>query len=140
MSAAVSKMCAALSVFALCTVFFPLAEGGVHHPGAVLDLSGASTFFIDLSFAAIRGSRSAPERTVTAAGFLLGTVLGSGTATAVSLGSVVWPWLRRATPTTTRRRPWSIRRVPRPCGCWAGSATWVRSGSVQTCSISTGFS
>ncbi|MCX4721860.1 TRAP transporter fused permease subunit [Streptomyces virginiae] len=64
--------------------------------GAVLDHSGAGKFFIDLSFAAFRGSRSAPGRTVTAAGFLLGTVSGSGTATAVSLGSVAWPVLRRA--------------------------------------------
>ena len=31
-----------------------------------------------------------------AAGFLLGTVSGSGTATAVSLGAVTWPILRRA--------------------------------------------
>ncbi|MFB7170569.1 TRAP transporter permease [Streptomyces sp. NPDC056254] len=64
--------------------------------GAVLEASGAGRFFIDLSFAAFRGSRSAPGRTVTAAGFLLGTVSGSGTATAVSLGSVAWPVLRRA--------------------------------------------
>ncbi|MFG2979536.1 TRAP transporter permease [Streptomyces sp. NPDC048331] len=64
--------------------------------GAVLEASGAGKFFIDLSFAAFRGSRSAPGRTVTAAGFLLGTVSGSGTATAVSLGSVAWPVLRRA--------------------------------------------
>jgi TRAP transporter 4TM/12TM fusion protein len=70
--------------------------------GAVLDMSGAGKFFIDLSFAAFggrgrgRGSRSAPGRTVTLAGFLLGTVSGSGTATAVSLGTVSWPILRRA--------------------------------------------
>ncbi|WP_310717753.1 TRAP transporter permease [Streptomyces lydicus] len=64
--------------------------------GAVLDLSGAGAFFIELSFAAFRGSRSAAGRTVTAAGFLMGTVSGSGTATAVSLGSVAWPVLRRA--------------------------------------------
>ena len=64
--------------------------------GAVLDASGASRFFIDLSFAAFRRSESAPGRTVTLAGFLLGTVSGSGTATAVSLGSVAWPVLKRA--------------------------------------------
>ncbi|MFG1944371.1 TRAP transporter fused permease subunit [Nonomuraea sp. NPDC048826] len=64
--------------------------------GAVLDFSGASRFFIDLSFAAFRRSRSAPGRTVTTAGFLLGTVSGSGVATTVSLGSVAWPVLRRA--------------------------------------------
>ncbi len=64
--------------------------------GAVLDASGASKFFIDLSFAAFRGSRAAPGRTVTLAGFLLGTVSGSGTATTVSLGSVTWPILQRA--------------------------------------------
>ncbi|WP_343952773.1 TRAP transporter fused permease subunit [Nonomuraea longicatena] len=64
--------------------------------GAVLDYSGASKFFIDLSFAAFRRSRAAPGRTVTTAGFLLGTVSGSGTATTVSLGSVAWPVLKRA--------------------------------------------
>ncbi len=64
--------------------------------GAVLDASGATKFFIDLSFAAFRRSRAAPGRTVTLAGFLLGSVSGSGTATTVSLGSVTWPVLRRA--------------------------------------------
>jgi len=64
--------------------------------GAVLDATGAGRFFIDISFATFRRSRSAPGRTVTLAGFLLGTVSGSGTATAVSLGSVAWPILRRA--------------------------------------------
>jgi TRAP transporter 4TM/12TM fusion protein len=64
--------------------------------GAVLEYSGAGQFFLDISFAAFRRSRSAPGRTVTMAGFLLGTVSGSGTATTVSLGSVAWPILRRA--------------------------------------------
>ena len=64
--------------------------------GAVLEYSGASQFFIDIAFAAFRRSRSAPGRTVTLAGFLLGTVSGSGTATTVSLGSVAWPILKRA--------------------------------------------
>lgn len=64
--------------------------------GAVLDYSGAGRFFVDVSFAAFRRSRTAAGRTVTLAGFLLGTVSGSGTATAVSLGSVAWPILRRA--------------------------------------------
>ncbi|HLT60864.1 MAG TPA: TRAP transporter fused permease subunit [Microlunatus sp.] len=64
--------------------------------GAVLDATGAGRFFIDLSFSLFRRSRSAPGRTVTLSGFLLGTVSGSGTATAVSLGAVTWPILRRA--------------------------------------------
>jgi len=64
--------------------------------GAVLDASGASKFFIDLSFSAFRRSRAAPGRTVTLAGFLMGSVSGSGTATTVSLGTVTWPVLRRA--------------------------------------------
>ncbi|GIE93350.1 C4-dicarboxylate ABC transporter permease [Paractinoplanes rishiriensis] len=64
--------------------------------GAVLDLSGASRFFVDLSVAAFRKSRSAAGRTAVAAGFLLGTVSGSGTATTVSVGAVTWPMLRRA--------------------------------------------
>lgn len=64
--------------------------------GAVLELSGAGRFFVELSFAAFRRSPAAPGRTVTLAGFLLGTVSGSGTATAVTLGTVTWPILRRA--------------------------------------------
>lgn len=64
--------------------------------GAVLDATGAGRFFIDLSFAAFGRSRTAPGRTVTLSGFLLGTVSGSGTATAVSLGAVTWPILKRA--------------------------------------------
>ncbi|MGH8969695.1 MAG: TRAP transporter permease [Actinomycetes bacterium] len=64
--------------------------------GAVLDMAGAGRFFIDLSFSTFRKSRSAPGRTVAMSGFLLGTVSGSGTATAVSLGSVTWPILRKA--------------------------------------------
>ena len=39
-----------------------------------------------------------PGRTATLAGFLLGTVSGSGVATTVTLGSVAWPVLRRALP------------------------------------------
>lgn len=66
--------------------------------GAVLEHSGAGAFFIDWAMAALGRSRSGagPGRTVTAAGFLLGTVSGSGVATTVTLGSVAWPMLRRA--------------------------------------------
>lgn len=66
--------------------------------GAVLEYSGAGKFFIDWSFAALGRSKSGagPGRTVTAAGFLLGTVSGSGVATTVTLGSLAWPMLRRA--------------------------------------------
>jgi TRAP transporter 4TM/12TM fusion protein len=64
--------------------------------GAVLASSGAGTFFVDLSFAAFRRSRTAPGRTAALSGFLLGTVSGSGTATTVSLGAITWPVLRRA--------------------------------------------
>ncbi|MGH8933586.1 MAG: TRAP transporter permease [Egibacteraceae bacterium] len=64
--------------------------------GAVLDHSGAGRFFIDLSLAAFGRSSAGPGRTVTLAGFLLGTVSGSGVATTVTLGSVAWPILRRS--------------------------------------------
>lgn len=64
--------------------------------GAVLDRTGAGAFFVDLSFALFRRSRGAAGRTVTLSGFLLGTVSGSGTATAVSIGAVTWPVLQRA--------------------------------------------
>ena len=64
--------------------------------GAVLEQSGAGTFFINWALALMGKSRSgaAPGRTVTLAGFLLGTVSGSGVATTVMLGSVSWPLLR----------------------------------------------
>ncbi|WP_242613476.1 TRAP transporter permease [Herbihabitans rhizosphaerae] len=64
--------------------------------GAVLDASGAGKFFVDFSFALFRRSRTAPGRTAATAGFLLGTVSGSSTATTVSLGAVTWPVLREA--------------------------------------------
>ncbi len=66
--------------------------------GAVLEASGAARFFIDWAMAAMGRSRSGsgPGRTVTLAGFLLGTVSGSGVATTVTLGSCAWPLLRRA--------------------------------------------
>ena len=66
--------------------------------GAVLEYSGAGAFFINWSLAAMGRSRSGagPGRTVTLAGFLLGTVSGSGAATTVMLGSVSWPLLKRA--------------------------------------------
>jgi TRAP transporter 4TM/12TM fusion protein len=65
--------------------------------GAVLERSGAGMFFLD--FAMSVSSRGNPAknagRSVTLAGFLLGTVSGSGVATTVTLGSVAWPVLRR---------------------------------------------
>jgi len=66
--------------------------------GAVLSASGASRFFLDWSLAALGRSTAGagPARTVALAGFLLGTVSGSGVATTVSLGPVAWPLLQRA--------------------------------------------
>ena len=64
--------------------------------GAVLEHSGAARFFVELSHAAFGKSRTGPGRTTTLAGFLLGTVSGSGVATTVTLGSVTWPLLRKA--------------------------------------------
>ncbi len=66
--------------------------------GAILEHSGAGRFFIEWSMSLMGRSHSpaAPGRSVTVAGFLLGTVSGSGVATTVTLGSVAWPMLRRA--------------------------------------------
>ena len=64
--------------------------------GAVLEYSGAGKFFLDFSFAAMGRKASGAGRTTTVAGFLLGTVSGSGVATTVTLGSVAWPMLRRS--------------------------------------------
>ena len=63
--------------------------------GAVLEYSGAGRFFLDISLAATGQRRTGPGRTTAMAGFLLGTVSGSGVATTVTLGSVTWPILRR---------------------------------------------
>ncbi len=66
--------------------------------GAVLEATGAGRFFIDWAMGVFGRSRSAagPGRSVTVAGFLLGTVSGSGVATTVMLGSIAWPLLRSA--------------------------------------------
>ncbi|HUG61041.1 MAG TPA: TRAP transporter fused permease subunit [Methylomirabilota bacterium] len=64
--------------------------------GAILEFSGAGKFFLDFSFAATGRKASGAGRTTTIAGFLLGTVSGSGVATTVTLGSVAWPMLRKA--------------------------------------------
>ena len=64
--------------------------------GAVLEFSGAGKFFLDFSFAATGRKASGAGRTTTIAGFLLGTVSGSGVATTVTLGSVAWPMLKKS--------------------------------------------
>jgi TRAP transporter 4TM/12TM fusion protein len=65
--------------------------------GATLEQSGAGAYFIRWAGAAAgRGSAAGPGRSVTLAGFLLGTVSGSGVATTVTLGAVAWPSLRSA--------------------------------------------
>ena len=66
--------------------------------GAVVEHSGAGRFFVDWAMSAIgrSNSGSAPGRTVTLAGYLLGAVSGSGVANTVMLGSVCWPMMRRA--------------------------------------------
>ena len=79
--------------------------------GAVLEYSGAARFFVQLSYAAFGAQRTGPGRTTTLAGFLLGTVSGSGVATTVTLGSVTWPLLRKAGyPKDERRRRARRRR------------------------------
>ena len=64
--------------------------------GAVLEFSGAARFFVEISLRRVRALRTGPGRTSALAGFLLGTVSGSGVATTVTLGSVAWPLLRKA--------------------------------------------
>lgn len=66
--------------------------------GAILEASGAARFFLDLSFASFKGGNPArgAGRAVTLAGFLLGSVSGSGVATTLTLGGASAPLLRRA--------------------------------------------
>jgi TRAP transporter 4TM/12TM fusion protein len=65
--------------------------------GAVLERSGAGHFFLDFAMSLSRRGSPARSagRSVTFAGFLLGTVSGSGVATTVTLGSVAWPLMKR---------------------------------------------
>lgn len=66
--------------------------------GAVLEASGAGRFFLQWALARTGGDAS-PQgvgRSVSLAGFLLGTVSGSGVATTVTLGSMAWPLLKQA--------------------------------------------
>jgi TRAP transporter 4TM/12TM fusion protein len=64
--------------------------------GAFLGQSGAGKFFIDFSFAALGGKRSAAGRSVVLSSFLLGGPSGSGVATTVAIGSVAYPMLSKA--------------------------------------------
>ena len=66
--------------------------------GAILEASGAAQFFLDLSFASFSSGNSArgAGRAVTLAGFLMGSVSGSGVATTLTLGGASAPLLRRA--------------------------------------------
>jgi TRAP transporter 4TM/12TM fusion protein len=66
--------------------------------GAILEHSGAGRFFIDWATAAVgrSGHGAAPGRTVTVAGYLFGSVSGSGVANTVMLGAVAWPMMRQA--------------------------------------------
>ena len=66
--------------------------------GATLEASGAARFFLDLGFAAFSKGSSARNagRAVTFAGFLLGSVSGSGVATTLTLGGAAAPLLLRA--------------------------------------------
>ncbi len=64
--------------------------------GAFLQHSGAGTFFLDWSFAAMGGKPTGAGRTVVLASFLLGGPSGSGVATTVTIGSVAYPMLARS--------------------------------------------
>lgn len=66
--------------------------------GAVLEASGAGRFFLRWSLERTGGDSSSTSigRSVSLAGFLLGTVSGSGVATTVTLGTMAWPLLKQA--------------------------------------------
>jgi TRAP transporter 4TM/12TM fusion protein len=63
---------------------------------AVLERSGTGRFLVDWALACVgrTGGTRGTSRATISAGFLLGSVSGSGVATAVSLGAVAWPMLR----------------------------------------------
>ena len=123
--------------------------------GAVLEFSGAARFFVEISFAAFGRSRTGPGRTSALAGFLLGTVSGSGVATTVTLGSspgrccarraiprtraaASWPPAASA-PSSARRRS-APRRSSSPrssrsatCRCWSTRSSRRSSTTSGSC-------
>ncbi len=64
--------------------------------GAVLDQSGAGKFFVDLSLSLTKGRRTGAGQAATVASFLLGGPSGSGVATAVTVGTITYPILKKA--------------------------------------------
>jgi TRAP transporter 4TM/12TM fusion protein len=66
--------------------------------GAVLDRGGAGKFFIAWAFALFGRNPNAasPGRATVSAGFLLGSVSGSGVATTVTLATLAWPMLKQS--------------------------------------------
>ncbi|MGL4635782.1 MAG: TRAP transporter permease [Beijerinckiaceae bacterium] len=64
--------------------------------GAILQVSGAGKYFLDLSFSLTGGKRSGVGRTVVMSSFLLGGPSGSGVATTVTMGTVAWPMMKQA--------------------------------------------
>ena len=84
--------------------------------GAVLDASGASKFFIDLSFAAFRRSRAAPGRTVTLAGFSLAVFRGRARRPRSASGRCAGRYCDKpATRGRTRAECWRPRASARSC-------------------------
>jgi TRAP transporter 4TM/12TM fusion protein len=66
--------------------------------GAVLERAGAARFYVDWAMSAMgrRSGAAGAGRAVVGAGFLLGTVSGSGVASTVTLGSCAGPLLRKS--------------------------------------------
>jgi len=64
--------------------------------GAILQHSGAGSFFVNFSFAAMGGRRNSAGRAVLLSSFLMGGPSGSGVATTVTIGTVAYPLLMKA--------------------------------------------
>lgn len=69
--------------------------------GAVLNISGAGQFFIDVALALTGRSTGGPAKAAVVACGLMGTVSGSSVANAVTTGSFTIPLMRRAGYTDT---------------------------------------
>ncbi len=64
--------------------------------GAVLNISGAGKFFIDLAFALTGRSRGGPAKAAVVASALMGSVSGSSVANTVTTGSFTIPLMKSA--------------------------------------------
>ncbi len=63
--------------------------------GAILELTGAGEFFVDLAYAAVGKARGGPAQAAVFSSMLMGTINGSGAANVVTTGTFTIPLMKK---------------------------------------------